>query len=366
LILEKKISLLSIFLSKEIFFSLIGVLLILSFLILGNQLFIVSKESIKIGLETSEIFPYVLFKYVGGLTDILIISYILSFIMVFLKLKKRSEKIIIHTSGLSSLSIIKNTLPIFLPFFLLVNISSSYFSPWATKQENIFKELAKNRPSYLSLKENQFQKIGTYTFYSPSIVPTADEGQKITEVFLVSENTQKPLTVITAKNAYKIIDPKNREVFMDLNDGYLFENITTESIGKITQFSKYLVKIFEDSFDKIKTINDPQSLSLNDLIILDNNLSMGEIHYRFTKILTLVYVIFFFTMIAGLNPRSNKNYSPLITLIFYLFCVNLGIFSQSLIEKQVLNFIEGFLATNLIFIGIIYLVFVFKKKFLIN
>ena len=365
MILERKISLLSIFISKEIFFSLIGVLLILSILILGNQLFIVSKESIKIGLESSEIFPYVLFKYLGDLTDILIISYILSSIMVFLKLKKRSEKIIIHTGGLSSLSIIKNTLPIFLPFFLLVNVTSSYFSPWASKQENIFKELAKNRPSYLSLKENQFQKIGKYTFYSPSIVPT-DDGQEITDVFLVSENTQKPLTIITAKNAYKTIDQKNRNVFMNLNDGYLFENVTTESIGKITKFSKYLVKIYEDSFDKIKTINDPQSFSLNDLIIQNNNLSMGEIHYRFTKILTVIYVIFFFTVIAGLNPRSNKNFSPLITLIFYLFCVNFGIFSQSLIEKQVLSFIEGFLSTNLIFIGIIYIVFVFKKKYLIN
>ena len=365
MILKKEISLLSSFLSKEIFFSFVGIIIILSIVILGNQLYIVSKESLKIGLETVEILPFVLYKYLGDLTEIFVISYILSFIVVFLKLKKRSEKIIIHTGGLGNFSILRVTFPIFFPFILLIFFVSFYLSPWASSQEYKYKEMAENRPAYLFLKENKFQKIGKYTFYSPSVVVT-NEGQRIADVFLVTNDIQKPITIITSKFAHKITNSENAEVFLDLNNGFIFENVTTESIGKITEFNKYLVKIFDKSQSKIIHSNDPRSSMLHELLFLDNNASVAEIHYRFTQISQIVYVAIFFLLIVGINPRSKKNYSPLLTLIFYLFCFYCTIFSQTLITKGELSFFEGFIATHAIFIGIITLLYFFKKNYLVN
>jgi len=239
-------SLLSNFLSKKIFLNLLGVFFVLSILIFGNQIFIVSKESLKIGLETYEIVPFVILKYFGDAPEILSIAMIISYTVVLTKLNKNSEKIIILTGGCNDLDLFKKTLPIFIPILLLLILFLSIFSPWAQKNETNYKNDAKNRPNYVFLKENQFQNFGDLTFYSPKIEQT-ERGQEIKDIFVYDQRSSNNLNVITSNIAYKIVDPTSGDVFLDLRDGFIYENLNRDTSKKITEFKKYLVTLYEAS-----------------------------------------------------------------------------------------------------------------------
>jgi len=364
-----QLTILSIFLSKKIFFNFLGVFVIFTILIFGNQLFIVSKESIKIGLETNEILPFVFIKYIGDLTEALSISFLVSVVVVFLKFKKSSEKVILRSAGQNDYKIFRSIFPVFIPFTILLVLVSFFISPMALHQELKFKETAKSRPSYIFLKENQFQEFDNLTFYSPKVI-TDKDYQQLSDVFILQKKNDQKQNLITSKMGYKIKDPNTGNILLDLRDGNIYENLSTRSVNKITHFDKYSIVLFKNS-NKVPfgLTEDYRTYSIFKLFSIDNTYSKGEIYYRLSQILIVIIASYFAIISNGINPRSKKNYSVVSTLVFYIFYFNFVLLTKSMIENKQILFSGGFLFSHLSIIGIISIIFnyhnllYFSKKY---
>jgi len=346
-----KLSVISKFLIKKILVNSTGVILILSIILFGNQFIIVARESLKIGILDSELFPYISLKFIRDLTELVSISFLAGLLITFFRMNKDSEKIVLSCSGMSEFKIFKVLLPIIIPFSLIIFVSSVFISPYAKMEINTFKENAKARPDFIFLNENQFQKFGSNIFYSPTIVSN-ENTQNFKNVFIVSKHKEGK-RIILASEGSKFINSETGDVYLYLKNGKFFDKVSPNSAALITEFKSYTLKIFENKIINHKVHNRSEESNILKIIQKWDNLSKGEFFYRISLVIFFISMIFYCINIIQINTRAKKDFSLPKFILVYVAYFNLILYMREIIGSGTLSFLQGFLITHLMFIGII-------------
>ena len=355
---------LSKYLSKKVYVNFFGLFAILIIIFFGNQFYIVAKESLKIGLFNFEILPFLQYKILRDLHELITIAFIGSITLTLLKITKTSEKTIFHLAGFSEFSLIKLLIkPIII--FLIFNICLSLFVSSYAKQELYeIKDNANNRPEFIFLNENQFQSFEKSIFYSPSI-ETNNKNQVMEDIFLFSDSPMNKI-VISAKKGFKYFDSKTGNIYLDLIDGYQFNNLIENSVGSISRFDSFKLKIFDGSKKKnFNQKNEIETYSFFKLLGINSNESYAEISYRISQPILLFLLVFFSVISTGTNARNLRSYSIFLMLLIFVAYKNSIIFTKQLIIYDSFSPFLAFMLPHVTFIGIIIFFKIMKNRIFI-
>jgi len=358
--MESKI--ISQFLTRKVLLNFIGVFLILSLIIIGNQFFIVVKESNKIGLFNNEIFYYTFLKFGRDLPELIIISFLISVFITLRKIRKTSEKVILITAGLSDLKIAFLTKKIISLFVILLFILSSIVTPLAYKELYSLKENAQNR-SNISFKESNFQHIGNSNFYSEEVFING-EIQDLKNVYIFRDDKQKSKEIIYAMTGQKFSDRESGNIQLDLTDGYIVTRNFDGLVSNISKFENY--KLIQLANSSEPTLNPSQQVeAMSFIALIKSNLASAknEIFYRVSQpIMLLLLVIATFILIES-NPRSSTNRSILYVSSLFLVYFNFIIYSKEFVMPDWLSFAYYLFGIHFVFIILLHTVNRFNKNF---
>ena len=355
---------LSKYLSKKVYVNFVGLFVILVIFFFGNQFYIVAKESLKIGLFEFEIFPFLQFKILRDLHELISISFIGSITLTLLKITKTSEKTIFHLAGFSDFSLIKLLIKPMIVFIFLNMCLSFFITSYAKHKLSEFKNNAENRPGFVFLNQNQFQEFSGYVFYSP-FIETNEDTQVIRDIFLFSDTANNQI-VISAKKGVKFFDPLTRNIYLDLSDGQLYKNLSGNFVESISKFNSYKLKIYDGSTkNKLEQKNEVETYNISELIGINSNESYAEISYRISQPILMLLLVFFSVLLSGTNARSYRSYSIFLMLLIFIAYSNFIIFTKQLIIYDSFDPFLAFILPHAVFIGIMILIKITKNRIFI-
>ena len=333
-----KANIVSRFLSKKIFTNFVGVLSVLSILVIINHFFIISRESTVLGLFTTELTQIIFLRYLRDLHIIFALSLILGYTITLLRINSTSEKIILHSNGISEISIINLTRNLFIIFISFFTLLVMYFSPLANEKIFHLQKIAESRPGYIFLQEGQFQKFNKTVFFSPEI-SIEDDYQVMKNVFLLIRNTPDERKLIIANTGIKSIDQFSGNVYLELKDGYFFDNSKSRKVSSYTKFKKYSFLLYENKNNLTGNNEfDIESTPIFELFKNNDQKAIGEILYRFSLPILLIILLLISSFIVKTSSRVTKNKSIMFVLILFIIYFN----SVVLIKDMTNDWMNGF------------------------
>ena len=271
---------------------------------------------------------------------------------------------ILLTSGLNDISLFRITLRILFPLVFIVSILIFFLTPWSKSEIYQFKEVSKNRPAYIFLKEKAFQDFGKNIFYASSVENIDDLSQELNNIFLISNSDNKKNLIISRKGL-KTHNAQTSEVFLELYDGRIYQDFNI-NLSSYTEFEKYKLKIYSPVKEKDSEENIVnEMLDFFSLLKEDTKDKYSEIIYRVSLPMMLIFLTFYNILVTEANSREAKNYSFLKGLLLFFIYFNAILFFRSQTYNDLLDFIFAFFIVHVSFGGIIWILFL-KKNFTIK
>jgi len=354
------------FLVKQISFNFFLITFILSVLIFGNRFFLVLNANLNEGLLSSELIPLILMKFVKDAPFIIGLSISLSVVYTFGRLYKSSEMVILSAAGLGSYGIFKKIQPLVIFFVFLTGLISMYFVPQANLIVDSIKENAKARPDYIFLKEGVFQQFKgkeNVTIFSPNISSTNNSNdQFLDDIFLFSEDK---FQIITARKGVKKIDTTTGDVFLNLSEGKIYENMNLKGISapKVTDFKNFKLKIFSSSKKSFNLSNNVNTKNFFELLRSYSSKGLSELMYRASVPISVFIMIFISIIFSYHNPRNKWNLGIGYSLLTYIGYYNLIIYANEMNEIVKVVVISNFLLVHLVFVVFMLSILTFRNKF---
>lgn len=360
-----KEEILSKYLSSQALVNFLSFFIVIALIILGNQFFLVISQSIKDGLYGFEIMPLVFLKFLRDLPFVISLSFCLAIIYTLNNLYKNSEIIIFTSAGVSDLKIAKAIFPLITIIMIFVSFLSFYFIPEIKKNIESLKNDAKSRPEYIFFKEGVFQNFGNDSriFFSKKIESKENSGsQSLYDIFIYSEEEDK---IILAKFGEKNLNTFSGDVFLDLINGKIYENLhnTFQTNPKVSNFNNLTIKIFDNPDDKNthNIMNLSEFKKITDLFFSKKIEDKVEFFYRISIPMSLLIGSLFSVMISKTNPRSKKNFAIGFGLIFYISYYNVITYFKEIDIETMHQVIQYFLVSHFVFF-IMFLILVLNRN----
>jgi len=354
------------YLYSKIATSFIFIFIILSLIIFGNQFFLVLAQSLKNGLYSSELFPLMFFKVLRDSSFIIALSFTLATILSISKLNKSSEIIVLNSAGYGDLGLARLLLPLFLVLTIICGLVSFFIAPMSTSKIFHINESAKSRPDYIFIKEGTFQNFkNNITFFSPKVEQTENKNKQILkDIFIYNSDEKK---ILLANNGEKVVNELTGDVFLDLYNGSIYENIDNNPRGpaKITDFKKFRILIFEDFSKEILFSKTSDAKNFSQLLFYDPK-DLAEFFFRISSPLSMLVMAFLSVLLSQNSPRSKRNFGLAYGLIIYIVYFNSIIFFKDMISNSDDYFFVYMLTPHILFILIFIMIYFFRNGFFIS
>jgi len=344
---------LSKYLGRQVLIFFWYTLVVLSLIVISNQLFIIVRESINTGYYSSEMLQMVFYKYLADVPHILSFSFFISILIGLGKLYKNSEAIVIHFSGVDSIGIfnlLKNQI-----FLLLSTLCFFYFvvDPIVNYQIQEIKEQAKERPEFIFFKKSKFHRIkDDAVIYASEVENLEGSEQILRKVFLYNDDS-----TIFAETAWKITDNLTGNVYLKLLNGNLYN---LKNNIQISSFKENTVKIYSNLYRKNDFI-DGLKIHLRQYLN-GSNKAYAEITFRFSQITSFILMTFIAIVISKSHFREKRNFSIIIGLLIFLAYFNLSVLMMELIESAQIDPLSAFIYTHIGFLSFLY--YKIRKSFI--
>ena len=360
-ILDSKIF---IYLTKRIVLSFFAIFTILTFIIFGNQLFLVLNQSLKDGFLSSELLPYMSLKVLRDMPFIISLGFSLAITFSLNYLHKNSEMVSLSNAGIGDKQTIRLLAPLIIFFGLIVFIFSFFIVPSAKKNIFEIRENAKSRPDYVFFKEGVFQNFqnGDLTFFSNKVSNTeSDDGQLLEDIFIESKSSKR---VIVSHFGRKFFDHNSGDVFLYLTDGNIFENfenINNEEFS-VSNFDNLSIKIFDKKEKSNFYIEKKEEVfSTSDLLNSNTKQSTVELLHRISIPLMLIIISILAIYVSKTTPRSRKNFSIGYTLIAFVGYYNVVMYFKAISESTDTVILFNFFLPHLLFVLFLFFIYFYQK-----
>jgi len=352
------------YLTLEVLKIFFGILIVLSLLIFGNQIYLVLSKGISEGYFASEFFPMIAYKFFRDASFIVSLSFSLAIIYALSSLYKSSELIVTSNAGIGDLKLFKMLFPLISLISIFVLFLSAYISPEALKKANYLKENAKSRPEYIFFKEGIFQNFNkTKTVFYASEIKSENQIQLLDGVFIYSELDGK---VILSKKGYKHIDSISGRIYLSLSNGKIYQNVFFEPKKQISisYFDKLKILMYDPVENVEKTfINSYDFLTLTELFMDLGKESKREILYRLSVFISLLVISILSIQFSRINPRKKRNFALGYGLLTYIAYYNSLVFIKELRLNDLSEFVVLLLSIHLAFIILFLIIHLYRSNF---
>ncbi|SMM98997.1 permease YjgP/YjgQ family protein [uncultured Candidatus Thioglobus sp.] len=340
------------------------IFLIISLIIFGNQVVLIIKESLKIGILSTDLLPLISFNMIRDIPLILSLSLFLGIILAISKLYKDSEAIVMNSLGLGDKHFMVFIQPVVLSVFVFILFLTTIVVPWSKHQKNTIMSRDENISKFSFIKQGEFQKFknGNIVFYASKVKDgDKDIHQQMEEIFIYTLVNGKPVITL-AKQAEKYTNEAN-SVYLRLKDGVRYHGFFDDADKKVLNFDQYDLQVVDGKAQvSSEKYNESEGQRMIDLFRSDNPEDQAELQWRLSQPLSVVILSLLAVLLGKTSPRDGKNLGVLLGLGIFILYNNALLIAKSALESGAIPAIIGLWWVHLLMSGLIFLLYVYRHK----
>lgn len=339
------------YLLKEVFITLIAVTMVLLLAFLSQQLVrylnYIAAGKIAVGMLLQLIgfeIPYLL-------ALLLPLGMYLGILLAYGRLYANHELVVLHACGFSQRRLLWLTSLLATVMALLVLLLMVWVNPWiATQRERMLNQDAAYEHLLQTLMPGRFQASpdGRRVVYVEQLSSNRKRAQN---VFIAEEKTQdatktgeNPWVVVYANQGYAMKEKETGDHFFVAAQGYRYEGVPGQNNYKIIQFDKYAVRLPTDTRpahqqeEAIPTIKLWQGYDLPNYA--------AELQWRLSLPLSVFLLAWLAIPLSRVKPRQGKYLFLLPAVLIYIIYANLLFVSRHWVEQKILPIAIGMWSTH--------------------
>lgn len=353
------------YLAKEVFNTLIAVTFVLLLIFLSNQLVRYLGYAASGKIAANVVMQIMGFEIPYLLALLLPLGLFLGIILTYGRLYSDNELRVMQAYGLSPRDLLSITCSIGLVVALVIMVLMLWVNPFlaAAKDNLLNKHIAKENILEM-LMPGRFQLTGDdrRVVYVESITRDHKEARNL---FIAEQ--KKPTAddqsvsswnVLSAAKGYQMRDPKTRERFVVATDGYRYEGTPGQNQYKIIQFKKYSVRIPDQDVSMPRDAEEVMS-TWNLWKHYDNARNAAEFQWRFSIPLSAFLLAILAIPLSYTRPRQNRYAQLFPAILIYVVYMNMLLVMRDWIDKAKLTSSLGMWWVHgafVIFIIVVYLI----------
>ena len=338
------------YLFKEILFSFLGTLLVLTLVIVGNSfvrlLADASAGQLPVDLLTESLF-YVSTK---NLIKLIPIALLIGMMLAFSRLYRDSEMIAMQAGGLSPHSLYRAVFTFVTPLTLFLAVCVLYVNPWAESQYQNVRQQVDERPEAAGIPAGVFTTTrssqGEFTLLAEDI----DDDKSTMKRFFVHVRNGDNEVVIWGKSAALFINSISNERVLEIHEGSRYE-LNADGSMSLVKFVEHGV-----SMPLKRSANSSRigSVTTADLINNPTQEHIIELHWRLAIIISAPLMALLALPLSHTNPRQGRYSKVALGILIYAIYANALMTGRSLLEKGSLPDWAGLWWVHIVMLAFIY------------
>ncbi|MCW9023194.1 MAG: LPS export ABC transporter permease LptF [Gammaproteobacteria bacterium] len=313
------------YLLKEIFVTLLGVSLVLLLIAISVQMVgLLSKVTAGI-LKTNTLMIMMGLNMFNLMTFILPLALYLGILLALSRLYRDSEMTAIAACGVGPLSIMRTVFIIGLLFALIQGSFTLYLAPWAETHYAHLTEKSKKSTDIEGVIPGRFNELtaGKGVVYVQTL---DDERGELQNVFLqMNDDSRKgdsPVgATIVAERAYKYQDEKTGDQFLLLENGSRYEGFPGDENFTVIQFKRHGIRVEEKSITV--TSYRHRAIPTRDLFKADHISYKAELQGRISSALFCIGLALLAVPLSKTSQRQGRYGKLALAIVFYMVFSNL-------------------------------------------
>jgi len=346
-------------LNKELFYTAISTILILTGVVVAQRIVYVFRLAAKGIIPNDTIDTILVFNLLKHLPLLLSITLFLTILMALSRWYKDSEMIIWLSSGLSLSKLIKPIIYFSIPTILLIGFLSLLVSPWAVQKVEEYKNGLKTRDEFSAISPGIFKesKSDNRILYVEGF---SELGNTVNNIFIQSYQNGKLGVMVSSKG--KRYTNEKGENYIVLLDGKRYEGGRETEEFTTVKYKEYGILIEKDIPSLSAAGARVSKMEAKKTTELIGNLSDKKFQAEFLWRLSLPISTFILIIIAiplsFNNPRSGRSINIIAAILLFVIYNNAVSISNSLIATGQLSIWIGSWFSHFIFLSIaIYLIY---------
>ena len=342
-------------LTKELFFTALSTILILSGIVVAQRAVYIFRLAAKGIIPNDTVDTILVFNLLKHLPLLLSLTIFLAILLTLSRWYRDSEMIVWFSAGLSLHNLLKPILIFSLPIILLIASLSLYISPWAVQKSEEFKNGLKNRDELATIAPGSFKesKSNNRIFYVEGF---SDLGSSVNNIFVQMKQNGKLGVIVSNKG--KRVTNKKGENYIVMKDGKRYEGRSNSNEFSTTYFEEYVVLI-EKEAPKIISVGEVyEAKSTLELLASDSSRYKAELYWRISLPLSALLLVFLAIPLSVINPRSGRSVNIITALFIFVIYNNLLGVSHSIVSIGNTKLLYGLWPVHIFFASIaIYLLY---------
>lgn len=353
-------------LNKELFYTAIATILILTGVVVAQRIVYVFRLAAKGIIPNDTIDTILVFNLLKHLPLLLSITLFLTILMALSRWYKDSEMIVWLSSGLSLSKLVKPIIYFSIPTILLIGFLSLLVSPWAVQKVEEYKNGLKTRDEFSAISPGIFKesKSDNRILYVEGF---SELGNTVNNVFIQSYQNGKLGVMVSSKG--KRYTNEKGENYIVLLDGKRYEGGRKTEEFTTVKYKEYGILI-EKNIPSLSAASARVSkMEAKKTIELIGNLSNKKFQAEFLWRLSLPISTFILILIAiplsFNNPRSGRSMNIVSAILIFVIYNNAVSISNSLIATGQLSIWIGSWLSHFIFLSIA-IYFMYRRSLNLN
>ena len=353
-------------LNKELFYTAIATILILTGVVVAQRIVYVFRLAAKGIIPNDTIDTILVFNLLKHLPLLLSITLFLTILMALSRWYKDSEMIVWLSSGLSLSKLVKPIIYFSIPTILLIGFLSLLVSPWAVQKVEEYKNGLKTRDEFLAISPGIFKesKSDNRILYVEGF---SELGNTVNNVFIQSYQNGKLGVMVSSKG--KRYTNEKGENYIVLLDGKRYEGGRKTEEFTTVKYKEYGILIEKDIPSLSAASARVSKMEAKKTIELIGNLSNKKFQAEFLWRLSLPISTFILIIIAiplsFNNPRSGRSMNIVSAILIFVIYNNAVSISNSLIATGQLSIWIGSWLSHFIFLSIA-IYFMYRRSLNLN
>lgn len=310
------------YIAKEILITLAALTGILILIFLSNEFMLLLKKAIDGSIPLLFVLKLILIEIPIFLTALIPLGFYIALLLVLGRMYTESEMVVLFASGYTNNKLLVQSLVIASIIAIFLWSVTLQFSPQLTLARARLIDATGVQVLIQSLAPGQFHSIndGNQVFYVEAMTQQHQRAQNIFLANAVVENhSLVQWNILWADEAHTMIDKKNKETYLILENGREYEGRAGKPNYQIAEFSQLKTKIPRPSFS-VKGKSQIGVLKTVQLLpYLNSNLSKAaELQWRLAIGIMILPLTLVAVPLSRANARTGK-FARLLPAIFIYF-----------------------------------------------
>lgn len=302
------------YLFKEIALSFVATLLVLSLIIVGNTFVRLLASASSGDLPVDLLGNMLLFSSLKILIRLVPVALLIGMMLAFSRLYRDSEMVALRASGVSPWHFYRAIFSFVLPLTVLMTVLVLFVSPALESHNQALKKEMYERPEAAGIPAGQFVSSGNRENNYTVLAEGIDASRTVMERFFIRAQDGENEILVWAQSAILFIDSANGERFLQIRDGYRYENDPERGGMSIIRFGEHGVRIPLRTFTRSDSI---EAIPTQMLFGMRTPAAQAELQWRVSIILSAPVLALLAFPLSYTAPRQGRFSKIAVAILLY-------------------------------------------------